>query len=883
MSTIRRIKPFLFFIIPFASSLSFGAVSSVGTPGTFYANTNTGSSNITVPSGASVAVLGISGWSSTDANLYSGGSVTLNGNSCSVGRADDTTTATDFTAIFYCLSPPSGTQAVAWDWIGTNAPSDDSVVHYSFYAGVDVSSAIRSSGGQATTTTSASAGTLTAVSGDYIVAVSYGYANANPTDMTWTGPTEIDDFLSSGGLAVNRTSSAAGQATGDTAVSVSQSGGGITPYTTMSAIVLRQSAATIAIDINIGATQNSGVTSVTTASTSTAVAGELILVGCNASTTAGSITFTLPTSTDGSLTFSTATISTGGNGGAGWWYACADSAVASKTFTCNWVGNHEGSIQVVGLKGTGCLSAFQDLSIGAVNSCSGSVGTVASCSYTSTVDGSRGFFTGIDNANSGTITAPAGQTILATNSYNSTNAAKDWYSVNDSETSTAGTTVTMSANGTTSTTSSISDAIIEVTPFTHAITQEGFAFGDDDGNEASHTLGSQDTDFTGDLGSKTMRTLMDITGSTSTFTPSLRYQKNGAGGYADVPVGPIAQGQTSTISDSNLTKSGNNTASTSWAISVPAASAGDLLIVNLNWDDSTTTTDASLANGPNGETANVIAGPIASNSTSNRAKSWYYLATGSWSAGTVTATPTASEQWTATVIKMAAGGFDASTPIGASASTASVTTGNPGCPAFSAGASDGGGRIFCYIAGDTDDPDGTVSGWTSLTTTDRGAVGDGVVFRDSTASDSESIPFQTGWTFPSARAWASIGYIVRPPPDSDNEIFVSTSANIASGGEATTARLSAPSGKTTGDFATGRRWDDENGTDSIAFNNDEYTELEWTVTIRSPGTTDDYYEFRTYVDGSPAYSYAVTPKWTIGTVTPPPSGEQRPIKFWMVN
>jgi hypothetical protein len=53
----------------------------------------------------------------------------------------------------------------------------------------------------------------------------------------------------------------------------------------------------------------------------------------------------------------------------------------------------------------------------------------------------------------------------------------------------------------------------------------------------------------------------------------------------------------------------------------------------------------------------------------------------------------------------------------------------------------------------------------------------------------------------------------------DNEVYVDTSSSVASGGEATTARLTAPSGKTTGDFTIGRRWDDENGSDSIDIGN----------------------------------------------------------------
>ena len=50
---------------------------------------------------------------------------------------------------------------------------------------------------------------------------------------------------------------------------------------------------------------------------------------------------------------------------------------------------------------------------------------------------------------------------------------------------------------------------------------------------------------------------------------------------------------------------------------------------------------------------------------------------------------------------------------------------------------------------------------------------------------------------------------------SPNPVYIAPSANIAAGGQATTAQLAAPPGKTTADFAVGRMWDDENGTDPV--------------------------------------------------------------------
>lgn len=425
-------------------------------------------------------------------------------------------------------------------------------------------------------------------------------------------------------------------------------------------------------------------------------------------------------------------------------------------------------------------------------------------------------------------------------------------------------TATYTGQGTASGSASWVANIISFKDIVASYDLEGFAFGDDNNNEASHTLGTQDADFTGVLGTKTLRTLVNATGS-GTITPKLYAQKNGSGGYVAVATTSVTESFAGAVEDGDLTKSGNNTASTAWAISHPAASTGDLIIFNCNWDDSTTTTGLTHSNGKNGESPVDIIGPIASASTANRSKAWYYVATGAWSAGTIISTPSASEQWTATVIRVPAGEFDSSTPIGVSASTANVSTGNPACPGYTTGASDGGGRAICYIATDVDDADGTATGWTALTSTDRGAVGDEIDVRTSTVTDSMAIPYTTGWTVPTATNWNSLGYIIRAPADVTNQIYISASANVAAGGEATTARLAAPSGKSTSDFVTGRRWDDENGSDSISITTDDYTEVEWVITTQSPATTDDYFEFRTYNGANALTTYTVTPKWTIGT------------------
>lgn len=222
---------------------------------------------------------------------------------------------------------------------------------------------------------------------------------------------------------------------------------------------------------------------------------------------------------------------------------------------------------------------------------------------------------------------------------------------------------------------------------------------------------------------------------------------------------------TPVIEAADCTVSGSNTASGSWAVSVPAAAAGDLLIVNLAWDDSTTTSSVTAPAGPNSEVATSIEGPIASASTEVRGQAWSYVATGSWSAGTLTFTPSASESWSATVIKVPAGEFDAAAPIGANSSRASTGTAETSVlsPAFSADATDGDGRLVWFALVDADPLSATnPTGWTIRQRQDLGDVAHGIATRNAAVTNSESITAGS-WAIASD-SWASIAYIVRSPP-----------------------------------------------------------------------------------------------------------------------
>jgi hypothetical protein len=400
------------------------------------------------------------------------------------------------------------------------------------------------------------------------------------------------------------------------------------------------------------------------------------------------------------------------------------------------------------------------------------------------------------------------------------------------------------------------------------VDQEGVRFGLDDGNEASHTWkAAQDVNVTHPLGTNLLvRAILDAAGDPASFSPALRYQKNGSGGYVAVPVGASSTAYNSPGQPTSATGTTVGTAASSWTINRPTAAAGDLVVFVLAWDDSTNTTSVSAPAGPNGETAVSIAGPVASASTEMRMQAWYYIASGAWSSGTLVFTPNASETVRAAAwVAATAGNFDAADPIGwsntaASAGTAETTVNSP---TGTAEANDGNGRLVIAYGSDADAITAPASGTTTVDNTTGGGVGLCVVTRNTLVSNSESVAAIAATI--ASDSWASIAFVIKPDVDvTANQVYVATSTQIAAGGEATTARLTAPSGKTTSDFTTGRRWDDENGTDAIDIASDFYTEVEWCLRAQAPAAQGDYFDFRVYNGSSPLSTYSVTPRWMIG-------------------
>jgi len=95
---------------------------------------------------------------------------------------------------------------------------------------------------------------------------------------------------------------------------------------------------------------------------------------------------------------------------------------------------------------------------------------------------------------------------------------------------------------------------------------------------------------------------------------------------------------------------------------------------------------------------------------------------------------------------------------------------------------------------------------------------------------------------------------------------LSASSNITASGEVTTAQLTAPATKTTGDFSAGRIQDDENPADAVTIGTDEYTEFEWSIEATT-NAAEATYDFRVTLDGVAIDTYTVTPQMTVSEET----------------
>jgi hypothetical protein len=531
--------------------------------------------------------------------------------------------------------------------------------------------------------------------------------------------------------------------------------------------------------------------------------------------------------------------------------------------------------------------------------------------------------------------------------------------------------------------------------------QEGFAFGDDNGDEVSHALDTQDANITSPVGTKTLRTILDATDDPESKAFKLKYQKNGNGGYADVhAVTSMTDQKKATSVGSELeydTVQGNWNFSLRYddthLIHIWSGSGADGYIQI--FEVASNGTVSKLGTALEFDTVNMVGASAVVFDTNKIIVQWagsgsdgylrtFQINTSTWaitawgseveydiingtypsivavdsnhflcawagsgndgylqvaevdlSTGAVTMQGAALEhdttigQWnnlfvldaTRFLLIYSGAGSDGfakvftvntGTWVVTQTSSLEFDTGNAThvnataldathfLVAYEDNDSDGAARVLTvntgtwavtaegskaefsesplgFIAVQAIDEHNAFLQWEDETTSSGfwqtvyidsswnvSFAGSATEFDSSAVNAYNSVVRLTGVRV--FASWAGLGAdgYCRAYDFNPYELGITLSSNVASGGEATTARLTAPSGKTTSNFTTGRRWDDENGSDSIDITADYYTELEWVLTTQSPATNGDYFEFRVYDGDSALDTYTVTPKWTIG-------------------
>lgn len=180
-------------IVQTGSVLQFTAFSS--------ANTGTVSTTITVPADAELAVVGWSGFEGSTANYFCGGSMTF-----TKGGVDTAMTSAfpapgivgDFSgALFYLALPDTGTnKTVKWDWVGAGTAGDPTgLCSITFWKGMDTTNPVRGSGFGHNTGVPFTTGSITALSGDLIVAWAPCFvSNVEGTINSWSNLTLLSQI-----------------------------------------------------------------------------------------------------------------------------------------------------------------------------------------------------------------------------------------------------------------------------------------------------------------------------------------------------------------------------------------------------------------------------------------------------------------------------------------------------------------------------------------------------------------------------------------------------------------------------------------------------------------------------------------------------------------
>lgn len=161
--------------------------SRVGSQYSFNSAANSGSQSVDIPSCELMVVVTI-GFCASGSTM-NGGSLSIGGNALSVAHYK---ISDEEICIWYRVSPPTGSQSLAWDWTSTGNLSASGVFLCSYYNGINTSSLVKDTADaiQGWGTTVAT-GTMTAAANDLVICGVADYTVTNTS--TWSSGTELYD------------------------------------------------------------------------------------------------------------------------------------------------------------------------------------------------------------------------------------------------------------------------------------------------------------------------------------------------------------------------------------------------------------------------------------------------------------------------------------------------------------------------------------------------------------------------------------------------------------------------------------------------------------------------------------------------------------------
>ncbi len=398
-------------------------------------------------------------------------------------------------------------------------------------------------------------------------------------------------------------------------------------------------------------------------------------------------------------------------------------------------------------------------------------------------------------------------------------------------------------------------------PPTVILDQEGFIFRLDDGSETTATgAGSQDANVTHPLNTNLRpRVLVNATEDPSTGAYTLRYKKSTDSVYL---ASPTAQPScTATVHTSGASTSNAATYDTASV----ALTAGKLYVIGVTHSDTAAEQEATGIATVGGAEAftmltsgSQIFDTLASNA--HRLSVWSCVPSATVTAAvriTLNDAGTGCAWVLLEVNDSIITGTDGANAFGTV--NKSGVDANTQVSATPAALTNSRSLQIAFAAADNnldDTPSGT--GWSALADETYASPSTSLECAHNTSGTAATVTFSGGGSADRACIAVEIKAFTHP-------IIISASANITGGGEATTALLAAPAGKTTSDFVTGRMWDDENGSDSTDITANDYSEFEWCVQAVSPAVNGDIYQLRVYKGTTALSTYSLTPEWTIGT------------------